>query len=65
MESGARRLRGRISAILDTLADAAPEATIVFLKTYNPFSLGTGIAFEEGTSLMVTRLNGLAAAAAE
>ncbi|OFW55192.1 MAG: hypothetical protein A2V75_03330 [Actinobacteria bacterium RBG_16_70_17] len=65
LESAFAAYEANVSVILAALADAAPEATIVFLETYNPFSLGTGIAFEEGTSLMVTRLNGLAAAAAE
>ena len=65
LESALAAYETNISTILDTLAAAAPEATIVFLETYNPFSLGTGIAFEEGTSLMVARLNGLAATAAE
>ena len=65
LESALAAYEANISAILAALADAAPEATIVFLETYNPFSLGTGIPFEEGTSLMVERLNGLAAAAAE
>jgi len=64
LESALAAYETNISAILDTLAEAAPGATIVLLETYNPFSLGTGIAFEEGTSLMVARLNGLAATAA-
>src|SRR4030066_5010 len=42
-----------------------PAATRGFLEPSTPFGRGTGIALEEGTSLMVTRLNGLAAAAAE
>ena len=64
LESAMAAYEANISVILTAIAEAAPEATIVFLEAYNPFSLGTGIAFEEGTSLMVVRLNDLAAAAA-
>ena len=46
------------------LRRAAPQATIVFLKAYNPFSLGTGIAFEAETGFTLDRLNDLAEAAA-
>ena len=38
-----------LPAIFAALREAAPQATIVFLTAYNPFSLGTGIAFEEDT----------------
>jgi len=65
------RLDGALAAyeenlpqLLAALREAAPEATIVFLLAYNPFSLGTGIAFEEETSITLDRLNDLAAAAA-
>jgi len=66
-----RRLDGALAAyeehlplILGPLRRAAPQATIVFLQTYNPFSLGTGIAFEAGTGSTLRRLNAAAAAAA-
>jgi lysophospholipase L1-like esterase len=64
LESALSSYQANISVILATLAEAAPEATIVLLQTYNPFSLGTGIAFEEGANLVLSRLNRLAAAAA-
>lgn len=64
LESALAAYEANISVILTAIAEAAPAANIVFLEAYNPFSLGTGIAFEEGTSLMVVRLNDLAAAAA-
>lgn len=64
LDSALATYQVNIAHILSALADAAPEATIVFLQTYNPFSLGTGIAFEEGSNLMVDRLNDLAASAA-
>lgn len=50
---------------LTALREAAPEATIVFLLAYNPFSLGTGILFEEDTSRTLDRLNDVATAAAQ
>ena len=65
------RLDGALAAyeenlpeIFAALREAAPEATIVFLTAYNPFSLGTGIAFEEDTGRTLDELNDVAAAAA-
>jgi lysophospholipase L1-like esterase len=65
------RLDGALAAyeanlpeIFAALRAAAPQATIVFLTAYNPFSLGTGIAFEEDTSRTLDELNDVAAAAA-
>jgi lysophospholipase L1-like esterase len=65
------RLDGALDAYEENLPElfaalrrAAPQATIVFLKAYNPFSLGTGIAFEEETGFTLDRLNDLAEAAA-
>jgi lysophospholipase L1-like esterase len=55
-----------IEEILTRLHDAAPEATIVFLRAYNPFSLGfgTGVAFEAQSNETLDALNDVAAAAA-
>jgi lysophospholipase L1-like esterase len=53
-----------LPAIFAALREAAPQATIVFLTAYNPFSLGTGIAFEEDTSRTLDTLNDVAEAAA-
>lgn len=65
------RLDGALAAyqenlprLLAALRRAAPQATIVFLKAYNPFSLGTSIAFEAETGFTLDRLNDLAEAAA-
>lgn len=65
------RLDGALDAYEENLPElfaalrrAAPTATIVFLKAYNPFSLGTGIAFETETGFTLDRLNDLAEAAA-
>jgi lysophospholipase L1-like esterase len=55
-----------IAVILAELRDAAPAATIVFMRAYNPFSLGFGggVAFETQSSATLDALNELAAAAA-
>jgi lysophospholipase L1-like esterase len=55
-----------IVEILSRLRRAAPEATIVFLRAYNPFSLGfgSGVAFEVQSNDTLDALNDVAAAAA-
>ena len=53
-----------ITRIFDDLAAAAPGATIVFVRAYNPFGLGTGIDFERDSSRALDDLNDIAAAAA-
>jgi lysophospholipase L1-like esterase len=65
------RLDGALAAyeenlpeIFAALREAAPQATIVFLTAYNPFGLGTGIAFEEDTGRTLDQLNDVAEAAA-
>jgi len=50
-----------IAIIFERLREAAPEATIVFVRTYNPFSLGTGVEFERRSSDTVDALNDTAA----
>jgi lysophospholipase L1-like esterase len=57
--------RETLPQILSALHEAAPEATIVFLLAYNPFSLGTGIAFEEETGATIRELNDIAREDAE
>lgn len=49
--------------ILDGLRRAAPDATIVFLETYNPFSLGLAdtVTFERRSDEILRRFNDLAA----
>ncbi|MBI5157042.1 MAG: SGNH/GDSL hydrolase family protein [Acidimicrobiia bacterium] len=49
--------------ILERLADAAPDATLVFLRAYNPFSLGLGAAvtFESQSDATLDAFNDLAA----
>lgn len=68
----AERLEGALASyainieeILAALAEAAPDAQIVLLQAYNPFSFDAGTAFEAETSSMVERLNDAAADAAE
>jgi lysophospholipase L1-like esterase len=49
--------------IFDTLREAAPDATIVFMKVYNPFSLGFGAAIdlEARSNEVLSEFNDLAA----
>lgn len=53
--------------IFSRLAEAAPEATIVFLRAYNPFSLGIApdVGFERDSSEILDAFNDVGAAAAE
>ena len=55
--------RQNLETILSQLRAAAPEATIVFLGTYNPFSLGFGasVTFEAQSDATVAEFNELAA----
>lgn len=52
--------------IFDALQDAAPDATIVFMRAYNPFSLGFGasVGFEDESSATLDAFNDIAAALA-
>jgi lysophospholipase L1-like esterase len=52
--------------ILDRLSSAAPDATIMFMRAYNPFSLGFGasVGFETQSSETLEALNDVAAALA-
>ena len=56
-----------IEAIFAELDEAFPDATIVFLLTYNPFSLGfeDQVAFEAQSNVVLTTLNDIATAAAQ
>lgn len=53
-----------IEFILEEISDAAPEATIIFLTAYNPFSLGLGTEFETSTDDALSDFNAIATAAA-
>jgi lysophospholipase L1-like esterase len=53
-----------VEEIFGRLRAAAPDATIVFLRAYNPFSIGLGVAFERQSSDILDRFNDLAAEAA-
>lgn len=56
-----------IEQIFASLTDAFPDATIVFLLAYNPFSLGfeEQVAFEQQSNEALMSLNAIAAAAAQ
>lgn len=55
-----------IEEVFRRLREAAPNATIVFLRAYNPFSLGfgPGVGFEARSNAILDSFNDLAAAAA-
>ncbi len=53
-----------LEAILEEVGDAAPEATILFLTAYNPFSLGLGTALESATDATLREFNTIAAGVA-
>ena len=52
-----------MGAILDALRAAEPDATIVFIRAYNPFSLGLGggIEFERRSDEILDDFNDVAA----
>ncbi len=66
IESAFTSYGANLETILTRLRTAAPEATIVFLGTYNPFSLGFGatVAFEAQSDATVAAFNDVAAALA-
>lgn len=55
-----------LALILEEVTTAAGDATVVFLQTYNPFSLGLAsfVEFERVSNEAVEELNGVAARAA-
>lgn len=50
-----------MAVILEEIAAAAPEATIVFLTAYNPFSLGSGTELEAATDATLAEFNDIGA----
>lgn len=53
-----------LGAILDRLRNAEPDATVLLLTPYNPFSLGFGTPTEEQSDAILAGFNGAAAEAA-
>ncbi|MBU1494258.1 MAG: hypothetical protein KJ956_09845 [Actinobacteria bacterium] len=64
IESSSEAYAANIDEIFRRLRRAAPAATIVFLRAYNPFSLGFGAGFEAQSSAVLDGFNDIAAAAA-
>jgi len=66
IESSRAAYAANIEVIFRSLREAAPEATIVFLLAYNPFSLGfgAGVGFETRSNAILDDFNDLAATAA-
>lgn len=50
-----------LQRIFKPLRKAAPDATVIFLQTYNPFSLGFGARLEAQTNRTLGEFNALAA----
>jgi len=66
IETSRAAYTGNIHEVFRRLRDAAPDATIVFLRAYNPFSLGfgTGVGFEAQSNETLDAFNDIAAGAA-
>jgi lysophospholipase L1-like esterase len=66
IEASTAAYADNIDVVFERLRAAAPGATIVFLRAYNPFSLGfgTGVGFEERSDEILDAFNDVAAAAA-
>ena len=58
--------RRNMAVVFAELRDAAPDAVIVFMRAYNPFSLGLGVnaTFEQESSRILDEFNDIAAALA-
>jgi lysophospholipase L1-like esterase len=66
IQSSRNAYAANIDAIFERLREAAPDATIVFLRAYNPFGLGFGnsVGFEGQSNDTLDSFNDIAAAAA-
>jgi lysophospholipase L1-like esterase len=66
LEAAFATYRANLAMILDRLAAAAPDATIVYLTAYNPFSLGLsgGVGFERRSDEILRAFNDIGAALA-
>lgn len=66
IEASLDAYRNNLNVILDTVEDVYPDAAVVFLLAYNPFSLGfeDEVAFEAQSNEVLMRLNDIATAAA-
>lgn len=54
--------RGNLDTLFRRVRAAAPQARVLFLQTYNPFSFGfQGLAFEDDTNRATQELNAIAA----
>lgn len=49
-----------LAVIFEEITDAAPDATVIFLTAYNPFSLGLGTQFEASTDIVLEDFNAIA-----
>jgi len=62
IEASLSAYRDNLTVILDAVAEGFPDATVIFLLTYNPFSLGFEgeVAFEAQSNDTLARLNAIA-----
>jgi len=61
LEAAFETFEQNLAVILDRLTAAAPDATIVYLTAYNPFSLGfSDVGFEQRTDQILLGYNALA-----
>ncbi|MDJ0952678.1 MAG: SGNH/GDSL hydrolase family protein [Acidimicrobiia bacterium] len=67
IEASLNAYQENIDEIFASLRDAFPNATVVFLQAYNPFSLGfeDQVAFEAQSNMALQELNAIGATAAE
>ena len=66
IDASLRAYESNIEEIFSRLREAFPDATVIFLQAYNPFSLGfeEEVAFEAQSNDKLQRLNSIAATAA-
>jgi lysophospholipase L1-like esterase len=67
LEAAFTTYEANLSVILERLAVAAPDAPVVYLTAYNPFSLGLagGVGFEGRSDAIVAAFNALGTEVAE
>ncbi len=61
IEASLTSYRETLAGVLDRIVEAAPDATVAFLLTYNPFSFGSDVDLERDTERVTAELNAIAA----
>ncbi len=61
VEASLATYRANLAAIMQRVKAAAPNAKVLFLQAYNPFSFGfSGLSFEADSDAIVQQMNGIA-----